>query len=155
MPAIVPHLWFQDRVEEAVSFYTSVFPDAKILNLSRIENAGPAGDTVVTAAFELQGQEFMALSGAPASGFTEAISFFIRCSTQEEVDYYWEKLTDGGDEQPCGWLRDRFGLSWQVIPDALGECIGDPDPARAQRAMQAMLQMKKIDVAALRRAQAG
>lgn len=155
MQKVVPHLWFEDRVEEAVNFYLSVFPDAKLLSLSRIEHAGPLGEAVVSARFELQGQEFMALSGGPGGAFTPAVSFLVRCSGQDEVDYYWEKLSEGGEEQPCGWLKDRFGLSWQVIPDALGECLGDPNPERAGRAMQAMLKMKKIDIAALRRAQAG
>ncbi len=147
--SITPYLWFADRLEEAVNFYVSVFPDSKVVNVSDL------GGGVSTAVFELRGQEFMALQGGNQYSFTPAVSFFVKCQTQDEVDHYWDKLTDGGEEQPCGWLVDRYGVSWQVIPDALGECLGDPDPERAQRAMNAMFQMKKIDIAALKAAREG
>jgi predicted 3-demethylubiquinone-9 3-methyltransferase (glyoxalase superfamily) len=154
---IMPCLWFDDRIEDAVNFYTSVFPNAKITNMSRYGDAGPLPKgKVMTATFELDGVEFMALNGGPQFRFTEAISFFVKCKDQAEVDYYWEKLTaDGGAESQCGWLKDKFGLSWQIIPDALGRYLGDKDPAKAGRAMQAMLRMKKIDIESLRRAHAG
>jgi predicted 3-demethylubiquinone-9 3-methyltransferase (glyoxalase superfamily) len=154
---ITPFLWFDDRLEDAVNFYTSVFPNAKVTNISRYGDAGPLpAGTIMTATFELEGQEFMALNGGPEFTFNEAVSFFVKCENQAEIDSLWNKLTaDGGSEQPCGWLKDKFGLSWQIIPNALGQYLGDPDPAKAQRVMQAMLQMKKIDVAALEKAYAG
>jgi predicted 3-demethylubiquinone-9 3-methyltransferase (glyoxalase superfamily) len=154
---ITPFLWFDDRLEDAVNFYTSVFPNAKVTNISRYGDAGPLpAGTIMTATFELEGQEFMALNGGPEFTFNEAVSFFVKCENQAEVDSLWNKLmADGGSEQPCGWLKDKFGLSWQIIPNALGQYLGDPDPAKAQRVMQAMLQMKKIDVAALEKAYAG
>jgi predicted 3-demethylubiquinone-9 3-methyltransferase (glyoxalase superfamily) len=154
---IMPCLWFDDRIEDAVNFYTSVFPNAKITNMSRYGDAGPLPKgKVMTATFEIEGQEFMALNGGPQFRFSEAISFFVKCKDQAEVDHYWGKLTaDGGSESQCGWLKDKFGLSWQIIPDALGRYLGDKDPAKAGRAMQAMLQMKKIDIESLRRAHAG
>jgi predicted 3-demethylubiquinone-9 3-methyltransferase (glyoxalase superfamily) len=145
MQTITPFLWFNDNLEEAVHFYASVFPDARIIDLNPM-----------SATFELQGQPFMALNGGPTHRFSEGVSFFIKCETQQEVDDYWYKLTaDGGSEQPCGWLKDRFGLSWQVIPNALGRYLSDPDRDKAQRVIQAMLKMKKLDVAALDRAYAG
>ena len=147
MQTITPFLWFDDQAEEAVNFYVSIFKDAKVLNVA----PGPDGK-VLSATFELNGQEFIALNGGPMFSFTPAISFFIKCETQAEVDYYWEKLTAGGTEEPCGWLKDKFGLSWQVIPNALGELLGDPDREKAGRALQAMFQMKKIEIAALRSA---
>ena len=156
MPKITPHLWFDDRLEEAMELYVSVFPNSKVIEVSRFENAGPDGkQQVMTARFILDGQEFMGLNGGPEFRFNEAVSFYVHCKDQAEVDYYWGRLGEGGEEQPCGWLKDRFGLSWQIIPEALGEALGDPDPERAQRAMQAMLQMRRIDIAALEKARAG
>lgn len=165
MPAIqriTPCLWFDDQAEEAVEFYTRIFRNSKILNVLRYGEAGheihgrPAG-TVMTVAFQLDGQEFTALNGGPVFRFNEAISFQISCETQEEVDDYWERLSEGGDAtaQQCGWLKDRYGVSWQVVPRALIEMISDPDSERSGRAMQAMLQMKKIDIGELRRAHGG
>lgn len=130
-----------------MNFYTSIFEDAKILGTM----PGPDGN-VMSGTFELNGQEFMVLNGGPMYQFTPAISLFVRCETQEEVDYYWEKLTEGGSEEPCGWLKDKFGLSWQIIPNVLGELLGHSDREKAGRALQAMLQMKKIDIAALQAA---
>lgn len=145
MQKITPFLWFDGKLEEAVSFYTTVFRHA------RVENLSPW-----SATFVLDGQEFMALNGGPQFKFNEAVSFFIRCETQDDVDYYWNRLTNnGGAEGQCGWLKDKFGLSWQVIPDALGRYLGDRDQAKAGRVMQAMRKMKKIDVAALDAAHAG
>jgi predicted 3-demethylubiquinone-9 3-methyltransferase (glyoxalase superfamily) len=157
MQKIMPCLWFDDRIEEAVNFYTSVFPNAKVTNISRYGDAGPMPKgTVLTATFELEGQGFMALNGGPKFTFSEAISFVVRCADQKEVDHYWNKLTaDGGSESQCGWLKDKFGLSWQIVPDALGRHLSDKDTAKANRVMQAMLKMKKIDVAALDKAAAG
>lgn len=147
MSTITPFLWFDDKAEEAMNFYVAIFKNAKVLGVA----PGPDGK-VMSATFELNGQEFMALNGGPMFTFSPAISFFVKCDTQAEVDYYWEKLTEGGSEEPCGWLKDKFGLSWQIIPNALGELIGHPDREKAGRALQAMLQMKKIDIAALRAA---
>ena len=157
MQKIVPCLWFDDRIEEAAKFYTSVFPDAKITHTSRYGDAGPLPKgKVLTMMFELAGQEFMGLNGGPQFKFSEAISFFVRCETQKEVDHYWTKLTaDGGAESMCGWLKDKFGLSWQIVPNALPRYLTDKDAKKAERVMQAMLQMKKIDIAALDRAYAG
>ncbi|MGH8567970.1 MAG: VOC family protein [Gammaproteobacteria bacterium] len=159
---ITPCLWFDDQAEEAVEFYTAVFGNSQIVNVSRYGEAGhevhgkPAG-TVMTVAFELDGQAFTALNGGPMFKFNEAISFQVSCETQEKVDYHWEKLSDGGDEkaQQCGWLKDKYGVSWQVVPTALLEMINDPDSKTSQRAMEAMLQMKKIDLDELKRAYAG
>lgn len=147
MQTITPFLWFENQAEEAMNFYTSVFKDSKVIN----SMPGPDGK-IMTATFELNGQRFMVLNAGPQFKFTEAISFFVSCETQEEVDYYWEKLSEGGEIQQCGWLKDKFGLSWQIIPNALGELLGDPDPAKAQRVMQAMLGMKKIDIKGLEQA---
>ena len=148
MQKITPFLWFNDNAEEAMNFYVSIFKNSKILNVSRYGEGGPApAGMVMTASFQLEGQEYMVLNGGPHFKFTEAISLFVSCENQEEVDDLWTKLTaDGGEESQCGWLKDKFGLSWQIIPKALGEALGNPDPAKAQRAMQAMLQMKKIDI---------
>jgi len=159
---ITPCLWFDTQAEEAVRFYTSIFRNSRIVSISRYGAAGhevhgmPAG-TVLTVAFELEGQAFTALNGGPVFKFNEAISLQVGCETQEEVDYYWERLSAGGDEraQQCGWLKDRYGLSWQVVPSVLIAMIQDPDPARAGRAMTAMLQMKKLDIDKLKRAVAG
>lgn len=155
MQKITTFLWFNDNAEEAINFYTSVFKDGKIKRVSRYGDAGPGPKgSVMSATFELAGQEFMALNGGPHFSFTPAISLYVKCKDQREVDYYWDRLSTGANEQ-CGWLQDKFGLSWQIIPDALGELLGDADRARADRAMKAMLKMKKIDVAELRRAADG
>ena len=157
MQKIMPCLWFDDRIEDAANFYTSVFPNAKITDMSRYGDAGPMPKgKVLTVMFELEGQQFMALNGGPQFKFTEAVSFFVKCKDQKEVDYYWNKLTaDGGAESQCGWLKDKFGLSWQIVPDALSRYLTDRDAAKANRVMQAMLKMKKIDIAALEKAHAG
>jgi predicted 3-demethylubiquinone-9 3-methyltransferase (glyoxalase superfamily) len=160
MQKITPFLWFDDQAEEAAEFYVSVFNarggsrgESKVLNVARYGEAGPGTPgTAMTVSFQLEGHEFTALNGGPEFAFTEAISFHVSCKTQEEVDYFWQALTDGGEESACGWLKDRYGLSWQIIPTALYELLGDPDPGRSQRAMKAMLQMQKIDVATLERA---
>ena len=159
---ITPCLWFDDQAEEAVEFYTGIFRNSKIVKVARYGKAGreihgkPAG-TVMTVAFELDGQTFTALNGGPIFKFNEAISLQVNCQTQEEVDYYWEKLSKGGDEkaQQCGWLKDKYGVSWQVVPSVLPEMISDPDPEKSGRVMEAMLRMKKIDIAGLKRAYAG
>ena len=153
MSTITPFLWFNDNAEEAMNFYVEVFGDAKVGEVSRYGEGGPGpAGTVMSATFELRGQQFMALNGGPDFSFTEAISFFVSCETQEEVDDLWEKLTAGGEESRCGWLKDKYGLSWQIIPNALPELLNDPDPVKSQRVMQVMLQMGKIDIAGLRRA---
>lgn len=150
MPRITPTLWFDTQGEEAAKFYVSVFPNSKITNVAHYGDAGPRpAGTVMTVDFELDGLPYLALNGGPQFTFNEAVSFTIECAGQEEVDHYWTKLSEGGEEGPCGWLKDKYGLSWQVVPAALGELVSDPDEARAQRAMAAMLGMKKIDVAAL------
>lgn len=153
MPKTTPWLWFDSQGEQAAEFYMSVFPQSKITDITRYGPGLPLPEgTVMTVSFELDGQEYVALNGGPAFTFSEAISFQVSCESQDEVDYYWTKLTDGGEESQCGWLKDKFGLSWQIVPTELRQLLGDPDPGRAQRAMQAMLQMKKIDLPALRRA---
>jgi predicted 3-demethylubiquinone-9 3-methyltransferase (glyoxalase superfamily) len=153
MPKTTPCLWFDTQAEEAAEFYTSVFPNSKILDILRHGAAGPGPEgSVLTVTFSLDGQEYVALNGGPEFTFSEAISFQISCESQEEVDTYWSKLTEGGQEGPCGWLKDRYGLSWQVVPTALPELLADPDPGRSQRAMQAMMGMKKIEIAELQRA---
>jgi predicted 3-demethylubiquinone-9 3-methyltransferase (glyoxalase superfamily) len=153
MQKITPCLWFDNQAEEAASFYVSLFENSGISSASRFgEGApGPAG-SVMTVNFQIEGQEFIALNGGPFFKFTEAISLFVNCETQEKVDELWAKLTEGGEEGQCGWLKDRYGLSWQIVPTVLGELLGDPDPKKAQNVMQAMLQMRKLDIAALRRA---
>jgi predicted 3-demethylubiquinone-9 3-methyltransferase (glyoxalase superfamily) len=150
---IVPCLWFDMEGEEAAEFYTSIFPNSKIVSVAHYGEAmpRPAG-TVMTVNFELNGQEFLALNGGPEFSFSEAISFQVFCEDQDEVDRYWNALTEGGEEGPCGWLKDRFGLSWQIVPTRLTELLQDPDPGRSHRAMQAMLEMKKIETAELERA---
>jgi len=153
MQSITPSLWFDTEAEDAANFYVSVFKNSQVLNVSRYGEAGPRpAGMVMTVDFELDGQGFIALNGGPDFPFTEAVSLQVNCETQEEVDRYWSVLSEGGEEGPCGWLKDRFGLSWQIIPVALSELLNDPDAAKAQRAMAAMLQMKKIDIAALRAA---
>ena len=151
MQKIHPFLWFDQNAEEAVRFYCEVFPEARILSEQRMGPGGP----VLTMAFSLFGQELVALNGGPMFKFTEAVSFVIQCDDQAEVDHYWGRLTEGGSESQCGWLKDRFGLSWQVVPRVLGSLLGHPDPAKAQAAMQAMLQMRKLDIAALEAAMEG
>ncbi|HEV8657071.1 MAG TPA: VOC family protein [Thermoanaerobaculia bacterium] len=153
MQKITPFLWFDGNAEEAVKFYKSVFQDSKIGKVTRYGEAGPGPKgTVMTATFEIEGQEFIALNGGPQFKFTEAISFVVNCKTQKEVDYFWEKLSDGGEKSQCGWLKDKFGLSWQIVPTALLKMLSNRDAKRSQRVMKAMLQMKKIDIAALKRA---
>jgi predicted 3-demethylubiquinone-9 3-methyltransferase (glyoxalase superfamily) len=154
---IVPNLWFDTEAEEAAEFYISVFKDGRIVNIARYTEAGPReAGTVMVVEFELRGQRFVAINGGPEFKFDEAVSFEIRCEDQDEIDYYWEALTaDGGRESQCGWLTDKYGLSWQVTPTGMDELFSDPDPDRANRAMQAMLGMKKIDIAALQAAAAG
>jgi len=159
---ITPCFWFDDQAEEAARFYTAIFKNAKIVSMTRYGEAGhavhgrPAG-TVMTVAFELDGQAFTALNGGPLFKFNEAISFQVSCETQEEVDYFWEKLSEGGDEQAqqCGWLKDKYGVSWQVVPTVLLEMVNDSDAEKSQRVMKAMLQMKKIDIETLKRAYGG
>lgn len=159
---ITPCLWFDNQAEEAVEFYTGIFRNSRILNISRYGEAGremhgkPAGSVMVIA-FELDGQAFTALNGGPMFKFNEAISFQVNCETKEEVDYYWEKLSDGGDEkaQQCGWLKDKYGASCQVVPSVLPKMMSDPDPEKSGRVMEAMLRMKKIDIDELTRAYAG
>ncbi len=156
MQKIVPFLWFNDQAEAAMDHYISIFPDSKVLSVMRYGDAGPGPKgTVMSATFQLAGQEFMALNGGPQFKFTEAISLFVNCQTQEEVDELWHKLSAGGEGGPCGWLKDKYGLSWQIIPTALGEMLQDPDAEKSNRVMQAMLQMSKIDIAGLRSAYEG
>ena len=156
MQKIVPFLWFDNNAEEAVNFYVSVFKNSKVTRVTRYGDAGPGPKgSVMSATFQLEGQNFYALNGGPHFKFTPAISLFVNCQTQEEVDELWEKLTEGGESNQCGWLQDRFGVSWQIIPTALGAMLSDEDPAKAQRAMRAMLQMKKIDIAKLEQAYEG
>jgi predicted 3-demethylubiquinone-9 3-methyltransferase (glyoxalase superfamily) len=156
MQKITPFLWFNDNAEEAVKFYVSLFKNSKIETIARYgdSSAGPKG-AVMSLTFQLEGQEFMALNGGPVFTFSPAISFFVDCKTQEEVDLLWEKLSEGGEQQQCGWLRDRFGISWHIVPSILGKLTGDPDPVKAQRVVQAMLQMHKLDIAGLQRAYDG
>jgi predicted 3-demethylubiquinone-9 3-methyltransferase (glyoxalase superfamily) len=150
---ITPFLWFDHQAEEAARFYTSVFPNSTIVKVIRYGGAGPGPPgSVMTVEFQLDGQAFVALNGGPHFEFTEAVSFVVNCQTQDEVDAYWEKLSAGGAEVQCGWLKDRFGLSWQIVPTGLPELLSDPDPEKSQRVLQAMLTMKKLDIRALRRA---
>jgi predicted 3-demethylubiquinone-9 3-methyltransferase (glyoxalase superfamily) len=150
---ITPFLWFDTQAEEAAKFYTSIFPNSRIVTVARYGEAGPGPrDSVMTVVFELDGERMIALNGGPQFKFTEAISLSVDCNTQEEVDHYWTRLSQGGQESMCGWLKDKYGLSWQVNPTILGELLADPDPKKAKRVMEAMLKMKKIDIAALKRA---
>jgi predicted 3-demethylubiquinone-9 3-methyltransferase (glyoxalase superfamily) len=157
MQKITPFFWFNDNAEKAVKFYTSIFKKSKIGKIARYDEAGekvagrPAG-SVMTIEFEIEGQDFIALNGGPHFKFTEAISFVVNCETQEEVDYYWEKLSQGGKEVQCGWLKDKYGLSWQIVPTVLGELLSGKDAAKAQRVMQAMLKMVKLDIKKLKAA---
>lgn len=153
---ITPFLWFDDNAEEATNFYTSTFKNSRVLSIKRYGAAGPGPKgTVMTTSFVLDGQEFVALNGGPRFKFTEAISFVVKCETQDEIDYYWDKLLEGGEPQQCGWLKDRFGLSWQIVPTALYKLAGDSDPQKVSRVMQAMLQMVKFDIAKLQEAYDG
>jgi predicted 3-demethylubiquinone-9 3-methyltransferase (glyoxalase superfamily) len=160
MQKITPFLWFDDQAEEAVRFYTSIFDNSKIGTITHYGAGGanvsgrPAG-SVMTLDFQMAGQEFIALNGGPHFKFTEAVSFAVKCETQEEVDYYWEKLSAGGEESQCGWLKDKYGLSWQIVPTVVSRFFSDKDPKRSERIMRAILQMKKIDIAALQRAYEG
>jgi predicted 3-demethylubiquinone-9 3-methyltransferase (glyoxalase superfamily) len=156
MPSITPSLWFDNNLEEAATFYTSVFPNSTVEAMTRYTEAGPGrpGD-VVAATFVLDGTRFFGINGGPQFPFTEAVSFLISCKDQDEVDYYWDRLVDGGQESECGWLKDRYGLSWQVVPDRLFELLSDPDAARAAAATQAMLKMRKIMIAELEAAADG
>lgn len=156
MKKITPFLWFDNQAEEAMNLYVSIFKNSKVLSVTRYGEAGPGPEgSVMTAAFQLDGQEFIALNGGPHFKFTEAISFSVNCETQEEVDELWEKLSEGGEKGRCGWLKDKYGLSWQVNPTVLGEMLQDKDPAKAKRVMEAMLQMDKIDIKTLKQAYEG
>ena len=153
MKKITPFLWFDGNAEEAMNFYTSIFKNSKIGEIRRYGEAGPGpAGTVMSASFELERQEFIALNGGPQFTFSPAISFFVNCKTQKEVDELWEKLSAGGEKLQCGWLKDKYGVSWQIIPAALGKMLNDPDPQKSQRVMKAMMQMKKIDIAGLKQA---
>ena len=156
MQKITPYLWFDNQAEEAANFYVSIFNNSKIVNISRYGEAGPGPvGTVLTVSFELEGQEFTALNGGPQFKFTEATSFVVNCETQKEVDDLWKKLSDGGEEGPCGWLKDKYGLSWQIVPTILSELLEDKDPKKSERVTQALLQMKKLDINGLKRAYQG
>jgi predicted 3-demethylubiquinone-9 3-methyltransferase (glyoxalase superfamily) len=153
MQKITPFLWFDNNAEEAVKFYVSIFKNSKIVSIARYGDAGPGPKgTVMTVAFQLEGQEFLALNGGPLFKFNESISFVVNCETQEEVDQFWKKLSEGGEKSRCGWLKDKYGLSWQVVPTVLGEMLQDKDPKKSPRVMKAMLQMDKMDIAALKQA---
>jgi predicted 3-demethylubiquinone-9 3-methyltransferase (glyoxalase superfamily) len=155
MQKITPCLWFDTEGEEAATLYTSLFENSRILEVSRYDEAGPRpAGLAMTVSFELEGQEFLALNGGPQYEFTAAVSFTVHCEGQEEVDRFWNALTDGGEEGQCGWLKDKFGLSWQIVPTALPQLLQDPDPEKSKKAMEAMLQMRKIDIEALRSAAA-
>lgn len=150
---ITPFLWFDQQAEEAANFYTSIFPNSKLGKIARYGEAGPGpAGSAMTVEFQLDGQSFVALNGGPHFKFTEAISFFVNCRTQDEVDFYWEKLSAGGVPVQCGWLKDKFGLSWQIVPGVLPELLSNPDPEKSQRVMKAMLTMKKLDIRALQQA---
>ena len=153
MPKITPFLWFNDQAEEAMNFYVSIFKNSKAGSVTRYGDAGPGPKgSVMTANFQLEGLDFTALNGGPQFPFTEAVSFVVHCETQQEIDYYWDKLTTGGRPSQCGWLKDKFGLSWQVVPDVLPRLLKDADPKKSQRVMQALMQMTKLDIARLQEA---
>jgi len=153
---IVPNLWFDTEAEEAADFYISIFKNSRIVNVARYTEAGPRpAGTVMTVEFELDGQRFVGINGGPEFTFSEAVSFQVTCEDQDEVDYYWDHLSEGGQEGPCGWLKDRYGLSWQVVPTRMDELFADTDPRRAERAMRAMFGMRKLDIAALQSAADG
>jgi predicted 3-demethylubiquinone-9 3-methyltransferase (glyoxalase superfamily) len=156
MQTITPFLWFDNNAEEAVNLYISIFKNSKVLNVARYGEAGPGPKgSVMTMSFQLDGQEFIALNGGPHFKFTEAVSFSVNCETQEEVDEYWEKLSEGGEKGRCGWLKDKYGLSWQVNPSVLGKLLQDKDPEKSKRVVEAMLQMDKIDIKTLKQAYEG
>jgi len=156
MQKITPFLWFDGEAEDAVNLYTSIFENSQILSVMRFGEAGPGPDgTVMSVTFELDGQEFIALNGGPQFKFTEAISFMVKCETQEEIDNYWEKLSGGGEKQGPGWLKDKYGLSWQIVPFILDGLLNDPDPNKSQRVMQVMMQMNKLDIEKLKQAYKG
>ena len=153
MQKITPFLWFDGKAEEAMNFYISIFKNSKIVSVSRYGEGGPGPKgTVMTGTFQLEGQQFMALNGGPHFTFSQAISFFVNCETQQEVDELWEKLSEGGEKQRCGWLKDKYGLSWQIVPSVLGKMLQDKDAEKAKRVMKAMLQMDKIDIEGLKQA---
>jgi predicted 3-demethylubiquinone-9 3-methyltransferase (glyoxalase superfamily) len=153
MQKITPFLWFDDQAEEAATFYVSVFDNSRIVSVSRYGEAGPGPEgAVMTVTFQLDGQEFTALNGGPVFQFSEAVSFFVHCESQAEVDELWERLSEGGEKGQCGWLKDKYGVSWQIVPTVLGEMLSDPDPERARRVNEAMLTMTKLDIPALRQA---
>ena len=153
MQKITPFLWFDGKAEEAANFYVSIFKNSRILNITRYGEAGPGPKgSVMTVVFELDGEQFIALNGGPQFKFTEAIAFSVNCKTQGEVDEFWEKLSQGGEEGPCGWLKDKYGLSWQINPTILGEMLQDSNPEKSKRVLEAMLKMKKIDIHGLQRA---
>jgi predicted 3-demethylubiquinone-9 3-methyltransferase (glyoxalase superfamily) len=153
MKKITPFLWFDDKAEEAMNFYVSIFKNSKVGSVTRYGEGGPGPKgSVMTATFELDGQEFLALNAGPQFKFTEAISFYVNCESQEEVDEFWEKLSNGGEKGQCGWLKDKYGLSWQVVPSILGKLLRDKDAQKSKRVMQAMLQMRKIDIKKLKQA---
>ena len=157
MQKITPFLWFDNQAEEAVHYYVSIFQNAKILNVARYNDdgaqvSGRASGSVMTVVFQIDGQQFIALNGGPVFTFTPAISFVVNCETQDEVDRLWDRLSAGGEQQQCGWLRDKYGVSWQIVPSVLGALLGHPDPATSQRVMHAMLQMKKLDIKGLQQA---
>jgi predicted 3-demethylubiquinone-9 3-methyltransferase (glyoxalase superfamily) len=153
MQKITPFLWFDTQAEEAMNHYVSIFKNSKVLDVTRYGEAGPGPKgSVMTCSFQLEGQEFVALNGGPQFKFTEAISLVVNCETQQEVDALWDKLSAGGQPSRCGWLKDKFGLSWQIVPVALGRMLGDKDPAKSRRVMQAMLQMDKLDIRRLKQA---
>jgi len=156
MKEITPFLWFDRNAEEAVNFYTSIFKDSKIITVARYGESGPGPKgSVMTVSFTINGQKFMALNGGPEFKFTEAVSFMVQCDTQQEIDHYWEKLSEGGEKSQCGWLKDRFGLSWQITPAILGELMNDKDPQKTNRVMQAVMKMRKLDINQLKQAYEG
>jgi predicted 3-demethylubiquinone-9 3-methyltransferase (glyoxalase superfamily) len=156
MKKITPFLWFDNNAEEAMEFYGSIFSDSKVVDIMRYGDAGPGEPgSVMGGTFQLLGQEFMAINGGPQFSFTPAISFFVPCDTQAEIDDLWERLSDGGSKDQCGWLTDKFGVTWQIVPAVLGDLLGDPDPEKAQRTMEAMLKMTKLDIRELQEAHAG
>lgn len=156
MQKITPFLWFDNQAEEAANFYTSIFRNSKVRRVTCYGEAGPGPKgTVMSVIFEIEGQEFYALNGGPQFTFSQAISFFVKCETQEEVDEFWEKLSEGGEKQGPGWIKDKYGLSWQIVPTILDELLNDPDPEKSQRVMQAMMQMNKLDIEKLKQAYEG